>query len=79
MSTDGPEHNVIKIKPPMCFSMADADELAQKLDMMLLEIDGAADEIATEMVCEKASHDSAASLVDQSATPATRCILTSAS
>lgn len=23
ISTDGPHHNVLKIKPPMCFSMAD--------------------------------------------------------
>jgi 4-aminobutyrate aminotransferase-like enzyme/Ser/Thr protein kinase RdoA (MazF antagonist) len=37
MSTDGPLHNVIKIKPPLCFSKADADYLLQHLDMVLSE------------------------------------------
>jgi len=27
LSTDGPMHNVIKIKPPMVFSRADADRV----------------------------------------------------
>ena len=31
LSTDGPFHNVIKIKPPMVFSMADADRVAQTI------------------------------------------------
>jgi len=31
LSTDGPLHNVIKIKPPMVFDRADADELLGKL------------------------------------------------
>jgi len=75
LSRDGPDHNVLKIKPPMCFSVADADELVQKLDMILLEIDSTTEESATEMVCAKASPDSAASLVDQSAVPVARRIL----
>lgn len=74
LSTDGPHRNVLKIKPPMCFSVADADELVQKLDVILSEIDGTKDS-GTETVCDKPSHSSAASLVDQSATPATRRIL----
>jgi 4-aminobutyrate aminotransferase-like enzyme/Ser/Thr protein kinase RdoA (MazF antagonist) len=37
LSTDGPDHNVLKIKPPMCFSVADADFLAQTLDRVLAE------------------------------------------
>jgi len=75
LSTDGPDHNVLKIKPPICFSMTDADELVQKLDVILSEIDGSTEDSGAEMVCNKASQNSAASLVDQSATPATNRIL----
>jgi 4-aminobutyrate aminotransferase-like enzyme len=35
LSTDGPLHNVIKIKPPLVFSEQDADELAEGLDEVL--------------------------------------------
>ena len=35
LSTDGPLHNVIKIKPPLVFSEKDADELADGLDEVL--------------------------------------------
>ncbi len=31
LSTDGPFNNVIKFKPPMCFSMENAEELAENL------------------------------------------------
>lgn len=37
MSTDGPLHNVLKIKPPMCFSADDADRLLETLDAILGE------------------------------------------
>ncbi|MCB2208706.1 MAG: aminotransferase class III-fold pyridoxal phosphate-dependent enzyme [Bacteroidetes bacterium] len=37
MSTDGPDHNVIKIKPPMVFSKQNADELIYRLSMVLKE------------------------------------------
>jgi 4-aminobutyrate aminotransferase-like enzyme/Ser/Thr protein kinase RdoA (MazF antagonist) len=37
MSTDGPHHNVLKIKPPMCFSRDDADFLVETLDRVLAE------------------------------------------
>ena len=37
LSTDGPDHNVLKIKPPLCFSMADADFLAQTMERVLGE------------------------------------------
>jgi len=37
LSTDGPFHNVLKIKPPMCFSEADADLLVDALDRILSE------------------------------------------
>jgi len=75
LSTDGPYHNVLKIKPPMCFSVADAKELVQKLDMILSEIDCVMDETASETVSQKAGQDSAASLVDESGVPITRRIL----
>jgi 4-aminobutyrate aminotransferase-like enzyme/Ser/Thr protein kinase RdoA (MazF antagonist) len=35
LSTDGPFHNVIKIKPPLVFSRADADCLMSSLDSVL--------------------------------------------
>ncbi len=35
LSTDGPFHNVIKIKPPLVFSRADADFLLSRLDSVL--------------------------------------------
>jgi len=37
MSTDGPDHNVIKIKPPMVFSKVNADELISRLFQVLKE------------------------------------------
>jgi 4-aminobutyrate aminotransferase-like enzyme len=37
VSTDGPRHNVIKIKPPMCFTESDADGLVTALDEILGE------------------------------------------
>jgi 4-aminobutyrate aminotransferase-like enzyme len=37
LSTDGPLHNVLKIKPPLVFDMADADFLVATLDGVLAE------------------------------------------
>jgi 4-aminobutyrate aminotransferase-like enzyme len=37
LSTDGPLHNVIKIKPPLVFSRADADFFLTRLDRVLRE------------------------------------------
>ena len=37
VSTDGPFHNVLKVKPPMCFSVRDADRLVSTLDEILRE------------------------------------------
>ncbi len=42
LSTDGPDHNVLKIKPPMVFSEADADRLVDTLDRILTEDEFAA-------------------------------------
>ncbi len=36
-STDGPEHNVIKIKPPMVFTKQNADFMLDMLDMVFAE------------------------------------------
>ena len=38
LSTDGPDHDVIKIKPPMVFSSADADRLVETVDAVLREV-----------------------------------------
>ena len=37
VSTDGPFHNVLKIKPPLCFTERDADRLVTALDEILVE------------------------------------------
>jgi 4-aminobutyrate aminotransferase-like enzyme len=37
MSTDGPFNNVLKIKPPMVFSMADSDFLLESISCVLKE------------------------------------------
>jgi 4-aminobutyrate aminotransferase-like enzyme len=37
LSTDGPDNNVLKIKPPLCFDRADADQLVEALDRVLGE------------------------------------------
>src|SRR5438270_6892038 len=37
LSTDGPFHNVLKIKPPMVFTEANADLLVATLDEILVE------------------------------------------
>lgn len=37
MSTDGPDHNVLKIKPPMVFGKSHADELLTRLQTVLRE------------------------------------------
>jgi 4-aminobutyrate aminotransferase-like enzyme len=39
LSTDGPFHNVIKIKPPLVFTAADADRLVDTVDAVLAELD----------------------------------------
>ncbi len=38
LGTDGPHHNVIKIRPPMPFDAADADLLVEALDDVLAEV-----------------------------------------
>ncbi len=38
LSTDGPDHDVIKIKPPLVFSAADADRLVETFDAVLGEL-----------------------------------------
>ncbi|MEP7320648.1 MAG: aminotransferase class III-fold pyridoxal phosphate-dependent enzyme [Saprospiraceae bacterium] len=37
MSTDGPDDNVIKIKPPMCFDMNNAEEVLDRMRTILKE------------------------------------------
>ncbi|MFV1987433.1 MAG: aminotransferase class III-fold pyridoxal phosphate-dependent enzyme [Gemmatimonadota bacterium] len=37
LRTDGPDHNVIKIKPPLVFSSSDADMIVEGLDAVLSE------------------------------------------
>lgn len=39
LSTDGPHHNVIKIKPPLVFTKENADWLVENLDAVLPEVE----------------------------------------
>lgn len=39
ISADGPDDNVLKIKPPMCFTKEDADLLLSVLDEALTEVE----------------------------------------
>ena len=38
VGTDGPYNNVIKLKPPLCFSKKNAKEVVEKIDMILKKI-----------------------------------------
>lgn len=38
-SSDGPDRNVLKFKPPMVFTTENADELLDQLDAILTEIE----------------------------------------
>ena len=37
LSTDGPDHNVIKMKPPLCLDESDADRVVAAYDRVLSE------------------------------------------
>jgi 4-aminobutyrate aminotransferase-like enzyme len=39
LSTDGPDHNVLKIKPPLAFTEDDADVVVATLERVLAEDD----------------------------------------
>jgi len=66
LSADGPHRNVLKIKPPMCFSKEDSDQLLNRLDEILTEIE--CDEPGDESAGAKngAAIDCSASKVDTS-------------
>jgi 4-aminobutyrate aminotransferase-like enzyme len=38
LSTDGPQHNVIKIKPPLCITRANADFLVEQMGVVMREM-----------------------------------------
>jgi ethanolamine-phosphate phospho-lyase len=38
-SADGPDRNVLKAKPPMCFSKANVDQLLDAIDAVLFEME----------------------------------------
>jgi acetylornithine/succinyldiaminopimelate/putrescine aminotransferase len=42
VSTDGPHRNVVKCKPPLCFTKEDADTLVQAMDFAIQEYFGRA-------------------------------------
>jgi len=40
LSTDGPLHNVLKIKPPLVLTESDVDRVLETLDAVLRECEG---------------------------------------
>jgi len=38
LSTDGPQHNVIKIKPPMCITRPNVDFLVEQMGVVMKEM-----------------------------------------
>uniref|UniRef100_W5KVF0 Ethanolamine-phosphate phospho-lyase n=1 Tax=Astyanax mexicanus TaxID=7994 RepID=W5KVF0_ASTMX len=43
LSADGPHRNVLKFKPPMCFTTEDADLAVDKIDQILTDLEKASD------------------------------------
>ncbi|XP_047241210.1 ethanolamine-phosphate phospho-lyase [Girardinichthys multiradiatus] len=41
LSADGPHRNVLKFKPPLCFTTEDADLVVEKIDLILKELEEA--------------------------------------
>lgn len=41
LSADGPHRNVLKFKPPMCFTIEDVDLVVDKIDQILTELEDA--------------------------------------
>ncbi|XP_034020731.1 ethanolamine-phosphate phospho-lyase [Thalassophryne amazonica] len=39
LSADGPHRNVLKFKPPLCFTADDADKVVEKIDTILTELE----------------------------------------
>ena len=48
LSADGPYRNVLKFKPPMCFTREDVDEVVSKLDEIFTEIDDGEADVSEE-------------------------------
>ncbi len=40
LSADGPHRNILKFKPPMCFSREDAELVVEKIDQILTGTSG---------------------------------------
>ncbi|GLD73577.1 ethanolamine-phosphate phospho-lyase [Lates japonicus] len=58
LSADGPHRNVLKFKPPMCFTTEDADLAVEKIDHILTELEDALglklpNRVTTENECSK--------------------------
>ncbi|KAK2142974.1 hypothetical protein LSH36_891g02054 [Paralvinella palmiformis] len=55
LSADGPDRNVLKFKPPMCFSAENAEELLSELDVIFTEIEDTRNENIKLPVCRSAN------------------------
>lgn len=47
VSSEGPDYNILKLKPPMCFSVDNANQFVAKLDDILQEVETNEDEVST--------------------------------
>lgn len=50
ISSDGPDNNILKLKPPMVFTTENADHLIAVLDEVLQEVEVETDEVCTQML-----------------------------
>ncbi|XP_043917252.1 ethanolamine-phosphate phospho-lyase [Protopterus annectens] len=53
LSADGPYRNILKFKPPMCFTMENAKRVVDAIDELLTEIENAAGNLANTQLCKK--------------------------
>ena len=51
LSADGPDRNILKFKPPMCFSKEDVDRMITAIDEVLTEVE-ACEVTAVEVIKE---------------------------
>lgn len=64
LSADGPHRNVLKFKPPMCFTAEDADLVVEKLDLILTGTSPAPFGWRLSKLCYRRGDDESARLTD---------------
>jgi len=70
VSTDGPHNNVLKMKPPMCVTTADMDQMVDVLDQALRDFSARASKPATSLAATPVTHATTAAVHAPAATTA---------